>query len=325
MGRVRLDGVDANIPGPIYDGHTNETESGIFLEEEVRPTSWLKFVLAARGDRVDAATNNESQTAVDKTSGYDGAAQLSPKASAIVSPIQQLDLFANFGRGFHTNDARTLFLGQATTLIAAATGYEVGTTIRPFDGLSLSAVGFLIDLTSELTIDGDTASTTPSGSTRRYGVEVLGRYNFNDRLYADLSFTAAHSRFTDSADVAANTVLLPDAPIRTFSASIGGRQPIGPVTAIGSVTVRSLADRYGDQGPNPLIETGWTVVNASLGARWQRYELVATLLNVGDVKWREGEFEVNSRLPGEGANPPAGISFTPGLPRTLMAHGAIYW
>jgi hypothetical protein len=48
-------------------------------------------------------------------------------------------------------------------------------------------------------------------------------------------------------------------------------------------------------------------------------------LNVGDVKWREGQFEVNSRLPNEGPNPPAGISFTPGLPRTLMTHAAVYW
>jgi TonB family protein len=325
LARHRLDGIDANIPGPIYDGRTNETESAAFLEEEARPAPWLKLIAAARVDRVDAATNNESQTAVDQTSGYSSAAQLSPKASVVVSPIQQLDLFANFGRGFHSNDARTLFLGQATTLIAAATGYEAGATVRPFEGLSLSAVGFLIDLTSELTIDGDTASTEPSGPTRRYGVEVTGRYNFNDRLYADVAFTAAHGRFTDAADVAAGTTLLPDAPIRTFSAAVGGRQPIGPVTLIGSVTVRSLADRYGDHGPNPLIETGWTVVNASLGARWNRYELVANLLNVGDVKWREGEFEVSSRLPGEGANPPAGISFTPGIPRTAMVHAAVYW
>jgi TonB family protein len=325
VGRMRLDGVDSNIPGPIYDGHTNETESGIFLEEEVVPVPWLKLVLGARGDRVDVATNSEGQTAVDKTAGYGGGAQFSPKGSVVVSPLRAVDLFANYGRGFHTNDARTLSLGPAATLIAAASGYEIGTTIRPLDGLSLSAVGFLIDLTSELTIDGDTASTSPSGPTRRYGVELVGRYNWSDRLYADVAFTAAHGQFTDAADVAAGTVLLPDAPIRTFSAAIGGRQPIGPVTAIGSVTVRSLADRYGDQGPNPLIEPGWTIVNASLGARWNRYELLATLLNVGDVRWREGEFEVKSRLPGEGANPPAGISFTPGLPRTLMVHGAVYW
>ncbi len=323
--RHRLDGVDASIPGPIYDGHTNETESAAFAEEEVRPARWLKFLLGARGDRIDAATNNESQTALYPISGYRGQGQFSPKATAMVTPLDQLDLFANYGRGFHSNDARTLFAGNATTLIAAASGYEIGTTVRPIEGLSLSAVGFLIDLTSELTIDGDTASTTPSGPTRRYGLEALGRYNFDDRIYADVSFTVAHSRFTDAADIAAGTTFLPDAPIRTFSAAVGGRQPVGPVTLIGSVTVRSLAHRWGDQGPTPLVETGWTVVNAELGARWKRYELVADLLNVADVKWREGEFEVNSRLPGEGPSPPAGISFTPGLPRTLMVHGAVYW
>jgi outer membrane receptor protein involved in Fe transport len=186
-----------------------------------------------------------------------------------------------------------------------------------------------MDLTSEQVIDGDTASTTPAGPTRRYGIELAGRYNFDKRLYADLSFTTAHGRFTDAADIQAGSVYLPDAPIRTFSATVGGRQPVGNhVTLLGSVTVRSLSDRYGDQGATgqaPLVETGWTVVNAEAGVRWRHLELVADLLNVGDVKWREGQFEVNSRLPNEGPNPPAGISFTPGLPRTLMTHAAVYW
>jgi outer membrane receptor protein involved in Fe transport len=326
QGRVRLDGVDGNIPGPIYDGRTNETETGVYLEEKVRPARWLRFVLGVRGDRVDAATNNESQTAVDQVSGYHGQGQLSPKATAVVSPIDQWDIFANYGRGFHSNDARTLFLGQATTLMATANGYEAGTTVRPVPGLSMSAMAFLIDLTSELVIDGDTASTAPAGPTRRYGLELTGRYNFDRRIYADLSFTTAHSRFTDAADIAAGTVYLPDAPVRTFSATVGARQPVSRhVTVLGSVTVRSMSDRYGDQGPTPLVETGWTVVNAELGVRWRNVELVADLLNVADVKWREGQFEVNSRLPGEGLNPPAGISFTPGLPRTLMTHAAVYW
>ncbi len=323
-GRVRLDGVDAAIPGPIYDGHIDETELGAYFEEEARPARWLRFVLGARGDRVDVAVNNESETAVHKVSGVKGQAQLSPKATAVVSPVDAVDLFANYGRGFHSNDARTLIEGQATTLLAAATGYEVGTTVRPLPGLSVSATAFLMDLTSELTIDGDTASTSPSGQTRRYGFEATGRYNFDRRLYADVSFTAAHSRYTDGTDVAAGTVYLPDAPIRTFSASVGGRQPAGAVTLIGSVTVRSMSDRYGDSGPTPLVETGWTVVNAEAGVRWRHVEVVANLLNVGDVKWREGQFEVSSRLPGE-VSPPPGISFTPGLPRTLMVHAAVYW
>ena len=107
--------------------------------------------------------NNESQTALDQASGTTGQAVLSPKATAVVSPTDRWDLFANYGRGFHTNDARTLLpvqieaegptttvkaVGQSPTLIATATGYEVGTTVRPSMASSLSAVAFLIDLTS---------------------------------------------------------------------------------------------------------------------------------------------------------------------------------
>jgi TonB family protein len=347
-GRVRLDGIDpVNIPGPIFDGHINELETGLFVEEEAKPARWLRFVLGVRGDRIDAAVSNESPTAVDALNGYKGAAQLSPKATAVVSPLSSWDLFANYGRGFHSNDIRSMFIGgpiaalpqaqgpsPAGVLMAAASGYEVGTTVRPIEGLSLSAMAFLIDVSSELVIDGDTASTTPAGPTRRYGAELTGRYNFvgradsRQRLYADVSFTAAHGRFTDAPDLAAGTVYLPDAPIRTFSAGVGGRQPVGrDWTLQGDVTVRSMSDRYGDSGPTPLIETGWTVVNAGVGARWKFVELGADLLNVADVKWREGQFEVQSRLPSEPVNPVPvpGISFTPGLPRTLMTHAALYW
>jgi outer membrane receptor protein involved in Fe transport len=322
--RKRLDGVDANIPGPMYDGHTDETEAGAFVEGEVRPAPWLRFVLGARADRIDVATSNQSPTAVLKVSGFAGEGQLSPKATAVVEPIEQLDLFVNYGRGFHSNDARVALLGQSA-LIAAATGYEVGTTVRPAEGLAISAVGFLLDLASELKIDGDTASTSPSGSTRRYGVEVTGHYDLDKRLYADVAFTAAHGRFTDTADVAAGSVYLPGAPVRTFSASVGGRQPVGDFSLLGSVTVRSMSDRYGDKGPAPLVETGWTVVNAQAGVRWKNVEIAADLLNVADARWREGQIEVSSRLPAEGPNPPPGISFTPGLPRTLMVHAAVHW
>ena len=89
-----------------------------------------------------------------------------------------------------------------------------------------------------------------------------------------------------------------------------------------------MSDRYGDQGPAPLIETGWTLVNAGVSARWKFLELGADMLNVADVAWREGQFEVQSQLPGEvrgGYVAPPGISFTPGIPRTLMTHAAVYW
>jgi TonB family protein len=325
--RRRLDGMPG-IPGPIDDAVINESELGAYAEVDWHVAAWLRFVLAAREDRVDVALNNASPTAVNQTSGYRGASQLSPKASVVAYPFRWLDLFGNYGRGFHTNDARSVLVGTIDgvqpTLIAAATGVEVGTTIRPLKGLSLTAVAFLLDLTQELTVDGDTDSTIPSGPTRRYGTELVGRYQLGHGLFADASFTASHARYTDAADIAAGQAYVPLAPTRTFSAGIGAREPVGAFTVVASAYVRSMADRPATQDAT-LTATGYTLFNAQAGLRWRSFEVGVDVLNIGNTEWREGQFAVNSRLPGEGPNPPEGMSFTPGIPREAIAHAILYW
>jgi hypothetical protein len=96
------------------------------------------------------------------------------------------------------------------------------------------------------------------------------------------------------------------------------------VTLLGSVHVQSMSERRATQD-GTLTATGFTLVDAQAGARWKNVELAANLLNVGDVRWREGQFAVQSRAPGEGPNPPVGISFTPGIPRTLLGSASVYW
>lgn len=325
--RQRLDGMPG-IPGPIYDGMVNESELGAYAEADWHVTRWLRFILAGREDRVDVALSNESATAVNQTSGTKGASQFSPKGTAAAYPVSWLDLFANFGRGFHTNDARSVLVGTINgvqpTLIATATGYELGATIRPMKRLSITAVAFLLDLTQELTVDGDTDSTTPTGPTRRYGGEFVARYQLGHGLFADATLTLAHARYTDAADISAGQAYVTLAPTRTFSAGIGAREPLGPFTIVASAFVRSMADRPATQD-GTLIATGYTLFNAQAGLRWRNLEVGADMLNIGNATWREGQFAVNSRLPGEGPNPPTGISFTPGIPREVIAHGVVYW
>jgi outer membrane receptor protein involved in Fe transport len=324
--RVRLDGVDALLPGPEADSAIQEVEAGAYFEEDVRLTPWLRFVVGAREDAVDVAVSNR----VAVPSGARGAWQLSPKASAIVSPARAVDLFVNVGRGFHSNDARTIVQGAAATLIAPAVGGEMGATVRPLEGLSLSAIGYVLDIASELTYSGDTASTTASGPTRRYGVELNGRYHFLRNLFADVSFGASHARYTDEADVRAGTDWVPLAPRRFFSAGIGARQPVGDFTLVGSARVRSMADRpatpsWSPSGGVGLTATGFTVVDAQVGLKWKVLEVGVDVLNVGDVAWREGQFAVASKLPAETMAPAQGMSFTPGWPRTALAHATVSW
>jgi TonB family protein len=325
--RQRLDGFPG-ISGPVFDGSITETELGAYAELDSHLTPWLRVVLAGREDRIDGALNNESATAVYQTSGYKGASQFSPKATVIVSPFDALDLFANFGQGFHTNDVRSTLLGVINgvqpTLVATATGYEVGGTFRPLKGLTVTAVGFLLDLTQELTVDGDTDTTAPSGPTRRYGGELVGRYQLGRGFFADATFTVARARYTDAADIAAGQSLVPLAPTRTFSAGVGAREPLGPFTIVASAYVRSMADRPATQD-GTLTATGYTIVSAQAGLRWRSFELGVDVINVGNALWREGQFAVNSRLPGEGPHPPPGMSFTPGEPREAIVHGIVYW
>jgi outer membrane receptor protein involved in Fe transport len=325
--RQRLDGMPG-IPGPIYDGSIAENELGVYAELDSHLLPWLRVVLAAREDRVDAALSNESSTAVSQVSGTRSAEQFSPKASVIVDPLRWLTLFANFGQGFHTNDVRSTLVGSVDgvppTLIARATGYEVGASVRPLPGLTLTAVGYWLDLAEELTVDGDTDSTSPSPATRRYGGEFVGRYELGRGFFADATFTVSHARYIDAADVAAGTTYVELAPTRTFSAGVGAREPLGPFTVVASAYCRSMADRPATSDYR-LVATGFTLFNAQAGLRWKNLEIGVDVLNIGNVTWREGQFAVNSRLPGEGPNPPAGISFTPGIPREAIAHGILYW
>jgi outer membrane receptor protein involved in Fe transport len=289
-------------------------------------------MLGGRADRIDGDVNNEAATAVVRPSGYRGATQGSPKAAVVVTPDPHVDVFANFGQGFHSNDIRTVIVGQATTLIARATGEEVGTTVRPISGLAVSAVAFLLDLTSEETIDGDTASTTPSGPTRRYGTEETLRYQFKNDVFVEGTYTYAHSRFTDAADIDAGQSFVPLAPRHTFSAAAGAFHEVAPRTTVyGSLDVRAMSDRYATQddgthgAPAPLIATGFCVFNGLVGVRYRMWDLGLTVINIANAVYREGQFAVQSRLPGEGPNPPEGISFTPGVPRELMATLALRW
>jgi len=121
------------------------------------------------------------------------------------------------------------------------------------------------------------------------------------------------------------------APRRFFSAGAGIKQPIGSFTVIGSIHMRSMADRPATQNWSPnggtgtLTATGFTMFDLQAGLRWRNVELVGSIFNLANVDWREGQFAVDSRLPGEGPHPPTGISFTPGIPRTYMGHLAVYW
>ena len=191
-GRVRLDGIDpANIPGPIFDGHINELESAAFVEEEAKPARWLRFVLGLRGDRIDANVSNESPTAVNQLDGYKGAGAALAQGHGrripdrMARPLRELRSRLPLER--HSQHVLRIVDSSAARSAGAVArrrahgrglGLRGGTTVRPLEGLSLSAMAFLIDQLRARRSTGTLPRTSLPDLRERYGAEFTGRYNF---------------------------------------------------------------------------------------------------------------------------------------------------
>ena len=86
--------------------------------------------------------------------------------------LRSLDVFAHFGVGYHSNDARVAAQDQTNQILARATGAEVGLRSVLFERLSLSAEAFWLELEDELVFVGDEGVTESSGRSRRLGIEA---------------------------------------------------------------------------------------------------------------------------------------------------------
>jgi outer membrane receptor protein involved in Fe transport len=330
--QVRSDAIDNALYHDVsrerldsrVNAHINESSIGVYVEEEAKVSKALRFVAGLRGDRFDVNVEDrlEDTTAIgDRTSGTKGSTRFSPKLMLVVSPIEQLDLFADYGLGFHSNDARGAVRStNAATLLTQAQGYELGARERPHKDLELFGAVFLLDLDSELVWSGDAGTTEASAASRRYGVELGARYRISNWLFADIDATFTRARFRENAGNG-NAVAL--APTRTLTAGVEATQTFDRYKPFAALRLKSIADRPAIEDKS-LTAEGFTIVNAEAGVRWWDLELRADVQNLFDAKWREVNFANESRLSYE-SEPVNGIHYSPGWPRTILASARLYW
>ena len=141
-----------------------EQSVGVYGKEEIPLTSRLRLTGGLRYDRARFES--------DGASGTDGI--LSPKLSLVFAATPHIDLFTNYGDGFHSNDARTVATNPDSGLVRAQ-AFEAGIRGRALNNrLTSSLVFWAMDLDSELTFDPDTGGTEPSGPSRRAGLSPNG-------------------------------------------------------------------------------------------------------------------------------------------------------
>jgi hypothetical protein len=289
------------------EDRVRETASGLFLSNMTRWNAWLRTVAGVRADRYmfDVVSDTSAN------SGKVNASIVSPKVSVIFSPLKDVELYLNWGRGFHSNDARGITqavdpktgldtdangnpITKATPLVKAI-GKEAGvrfTGLAP--GLQTAVSVWQLNLASELVFVGDAGTTEASRPSRRSGVEIANYYTPAAGWIVDADFAWSHPRFTDTDPAGA---YIPGAIERTVSIGIAAEQ--GKWS--GGLRLRYFGNR-------PLIEDNTirsassTLVNAKLGyAITQDIKLTAEVLNLFNRKVSDIDYVYDSRLRGEAA------------------------
>lgn len=305
--RQRLETVNAS--------HVAESSIATFVEARAALTSWLSTKAALRLERLQADVEPRGG---NQTAGTAHAMLALPKFGIELRPAPSVTLFGNYGRGFHSNDARSA-VGQNAALMAPALGYEAGLSWRPHAELHCYATAFLLDLSSELVWVGDEGTTEASPESRRMGVELGSRAHFNGWLFADVDATLTRARFATGDDASR----VPLAPTATLTAGLGAHPRFGRYQPFGSYRVRAIAHRPANEDGS-LTAQGYVIQDASVGLRYQGIEAAVDVMNLFDVHWRPVNFATTSRLAYEPA-PVTGIHFVPGWPRTFMGRVALYW
>lgn len=294
--------------GTVRDDQVEETSWSVFGTTEVLWSDSLRTTLGLRGELYDWDVTAQQAA----NSGQGNETLWMPKFATAWIPLDGIELYANHGYGFHSNDVRgaELTVDPVTgdpvapvDVLVRAKGSEVGLRWEPVDGVNLTLVHFWMELDSELLFVGDAGTSEPNEGTRRRGVEFTLFWELSDRWVLDFNATKNHARFKN---LPAGFNHVPDANETTASAGLTYVDPRG-------LTASFRMRHFGDA---PLEETdsvqkdGTTLFNAGISWAGERTEFGLDLLNAFDSDGDDIEYWFESQLQTEAA-PVADFHFHP--------------
>ncbi len=326
--QTRVDDIHARLgtqttrtpTGVTTDSDILEASYAPFIKADIQPLPWLRLVGGLRGETFTFNVRNRCPTCAEQPAGRTNSGILLPKINLILGPWANTEFFANYGEGFHSNDARSAVMPGSAPL-ARSRSYEVGLRSRPWgkEGLEFLATLWRLDLQSELVFVGDEGTTEIRGASKREGVEVAARGQVWGPIYINGSFTWTKAEFR-------NGDAIPLAPELTAYGAVLLRWPEGLTSQLQATYL----------GVRPLIEDrsikapSW--VEFDLSERYQlpiklpygRMEAFFFIQNLFNTKWEQATFAFASQLRNEPA-PVTDIHFVPGNPRTFLAGVAWYF
>ena len=280
--------VQRQFLSPIRSDAVQEGSVGIFAENTLHWTYWLRTIVGWRGDFYDTSVLSYFTPA---NSGTANAFIGSPKLGLVLGPFAKTEFFVNAGEGFHSNDARGVTITQspldgsplqASPFLVKTRGAEVGLRSKLIPGLNSAVSLFLLDSASAILFVGDAGDTEASRPSRRYGIEWTNDYRPLSWLGLEGDIAVTHARFRgDDPNQAALYASLAGFPAAQIGNAPGNYIPGAPsMIASAGITLGERTGwfsglRYRYFGPRPLTEDGAFVspatglLNGRLGYRFE--------------------------------------------------------
>jgi outer membrane receptor protein involved in Fe transport len=287
----------------VRSDKVGEASIGVYAQNTVTWTDWLRTTVGWRGDYYDAHVNSIFDA---NNSGHVSAGIGSPKFTLALGPFNKTEFFVGAGYGMHSNDARGATITEdpadpanklsASPLLVRTKGLETGVRTRIVPGLDSSLSLFLLDQDSEIIFAGDAGDTEASRPSRRYGFELTNHYRPLSWIDIDADLAMTHARFVGfDSDQAAIYESLASVPQAAIGNAPGNYIPNAPaMVASAGITLGEKTGPFGTLrwrylGSTPLTEDNafrspaTSIFNGRIGYRdangWRIQLDVLNLLN----------------------------------------------
>lgn len=316
MGDISLSATKSRITlesGELIRHRVNETGLGLFLQNNHHWTKNFRTQIGARFDYLQADVENRLTGTNDNGSD----SMVSPKLSAVYSTSESTYLFANYGQGYHSNDARGFSEGSRASgdkadVFARSEGADLGIQSQVTESLQMAASLWWLTLESELVFVGDNGETEASDKSERKGLEASVFWQPKPWLIVDSDLAISQARIKPQAGGEQH---IPGAIERVFSLGVAvhdfGRWDAG-------LRLRHFGDFALNEDDSQRAKAV-TMINAQLGHDFSA-ALSGSLeiINLTNAEGNDITYLYESQLPTEAA-PVEDVHLHPTEPRMIRA------
>jgi hypothetical protein len=299
------------VTKPLAFGNISELNAAVFGDAKIEFSQKWALNIGGRHDQFRFAYQNKLDSTSKKPFSATSKGVFSPKMTLRFVPTSKIETWISVGRGFHSNDSRSILGGVVNQILPQATGVDAGFLVKPTENWLISATFWQLGLAQEFVYVGDEAVIEAGGRTLRRGFDVSTRLQIAKNIFFDGDYTYARGRSLDDPD-GQNRIPLAPVHVGQGGLSFNPKSGFG-----GALRTRIIGDRPANVD-NSLVADGYFLLDGSIFYKIKNWEFNISAQNILNSAWKEAQFETESRLQNEPESVTE-IHFTPGTPQFFKA------